>query len=90
MLIKLFFDTTDRKPVRAKVAGRRNDVATEVEVQAVRVFAVRRGRPTVAAATDIVETAISAVAITRSRIPDGGSRAELTGEIHAFIGTVVK
>ena len=49
------------------VADGRIDVATAVEVQAVRVVAVRRGRPIVAVVTDIVETA---AAITRSRIPN--------------------
>ena len=55
--------------VRAIVVVRRIDVAIVVEVQVVRVVAVRRGRPIVAVVTDIVQAAIVVVAITRSRIP---------------------
>lgn len=55
--------------MRAIVVVRRIDVAIAGEVQVVRDVAVRRGRPIVAAATDIVETAIGNVATTRSRIP---------------------
>ena len=57
--------------VRAIVVVRRIDVAIVVEVQIVRVVIVRRSRPIVAAVTDTVQTAIAAVEITRSRIPDG-------------------
>ena len=65
-------ETTDRPTVRATVADRRSDVATAVEAQEVRwVAAAMRRRPTEAAVTDIAEIAIVAVAITRSRIPDG-------------------
>ena len=53
--------------VRAIVVVRRIDVAIVVEVQVVRVVAVRRGRPIVAVVTDIVQTAIVVVAIPRSR-----------------------
>ena len=60
-------DTTDRLSVRAIVAVRRKDVAIVGEVQVARVVIVRRSRPIVAAAADIVETAIVVVAITRSR-----------------------
>ena len=76
--------------VRAIVAARRIDVAIVVEAQAVRLVAVRRCRPTVAADTDTAEASIAVAATPRSRIPDGGSTAELAGEVHAFIGTVVK
>ena len=55
--------------VRAIVVVRRIDVAIVVEVQVVRVVAVRRGRPIVAVVTDIVQAANVAVAIPRSRIP---------------------
>ena len=58
--------------MRATVVGRRKDVAIVAEVQVVRVVAVRRGRPIVAVATDIAETAIVVVAITRNRIPSCG------------------
>ena len=74
--------------MRATVAVRRKDAATAVEVQAVRAVAARRGRPIVAVA-DTAEAATAAVAITRSRVPDGGSTAELAGEVHAFIGAVI-
>ena len=60
-------ETTDREAVRAIVVVRRIDVAIVVEVQVVRVIAVRRCRPIVAVVADIVETAIVVVAITRSR-----------------------
>lgn len=56
------------------MAARRIDIATIVVVQAVRVAVDRRGRPIAAAETDIVETAIEVVAITRSRIPCCGRR----------------
>ena len=59
--------------VRATDADRRKDVAIVVEGQVVRVVsavAVRRCRPIEAVASDIVQTAIVAAAITRSRIPD--------------------
>ena len=49
------------------VVVRRSDVAIVVEVQVVRVVTVSRCRPIVAVVTDIVETAIVVVAITRSR-----------------------
>ena len=74
---------------RAKVVERRIDEAIGVEVMAVRVVAVRRGRPIVAEVTDIVETAIVVEAITRSRVPDGLVRTELAREVHAFVGVVV-
>ena len=60
-------ETTDRKTVRAIAVVRRIDLAIAVEEQVVRVVAARRGRPIVAVVTDIVETAIVVVAITRSR-----------------------
>jgi len=60
-------EATDRLTVRAIVVVRRIDVAIVVEVQVVRVVAVRRGRPIVAVVTDIVQTAIVVVAIPRSR-----------------------
>ena len=75
--------------VRAIAEARRIDAATVAEEQAVRAAIVRRSRPIEAAVADIVETATAAVAITRSRIPDGRCRTELAGEIHAFIATVV-
>ena len=59
---------------RAIVVARRNDVATVVEIQVIRVVAVRRGRPIVAVVTDKAETASVAVAMTRSRIPCCGRR----------------
>ena len=83
-------ETTDRLTVRAIAAVRRTDVANVVEAQAAREVAGRRCRPKVAVAADKAETADVVVAITRSRIPDGTCGAELTGEVHAFIGTVVK
>ena len=52
--------------VRAIVVVRRIDVAIVVEVQVVRVVAVRRCRPIVAVVADIVLTPIVVVAITRS------------------------
>ena len=72
---------------RAIAVARRTDAAIVVEVQVVRVVTERRSRPTAAVVADIVETAIAVAAITRSRVPDGGSTAELAGEVHAFIGT---
>lgn len=74
---------------RAKVDVRRIDAATAVEVQEVGVVTVRRSRPIVAADADKVENAIAVAATTRSRVPDGGCRTELTGEVHAFVGTIV-
>ena len=82
-------ETTDRLTVRAIVVARRIDAAIVAEVQVVRVVAVRGSRPTIADIADNVETAIAAAAITRSRIPDDRCRAKLTGEVHAFVGTVV-
>jgi hypothetical protein len=83
-------ETTDRPTVRATVVGeRRTDVVMVVEVQAVRAVAARRCRPIVAVATDIVETAIAVVAITRSRVPYSRCRTKLAGEVHAFIGAIV-
>ena len=76
--------------VRAIAAVRRKDVAIVAEVQAARVDTVRRSRPIVAAVVDTVETATEAVAKTRSRIPDGRCAAELAGEVHTFVGTVVE
>ena len=64
-------ETTDRLTARAKVAEQRIDVDIVVEVQAARVAIARRSRPTVAEVADIVETAIDAAAITRSRVPYG-------------------
>ena len=55
--------------VRAIVVARRTDGAMAEDPQTVRGAAVRRCRPVVAVVTDIVETAIAVVAITRSRIP---------------------
>lgn len=60
-------ETTDRVAVRAIVVVRRIDVAIVVQVQVVRVVIVRRSRPIVAVASDIVQTAVVVVAITRSR-----------------------
>ena len=74
---------------RAIVADQRIDAAIVVEAQVVRVVIVRRCRPIVAAVADKVETAIVVAAITRRRVPDGGCRTELTGEVHAFVGAVV-
>jgi len=69
-------ETTDRETARANDAARRKDAAAIVaEAQAVRAVAVRRGRPIVAEAADIAETAnvveaeVVDAAITRSRIP---------------------
>ena len=65
-------ETTDRLTVRAiGVAVRRIDVDNVVEEQAARAVIERRRRPIVAGVADIVETAIDAVAITRSRVPNG-------------------
>ena len=75
--------------VRAIVAARRKEVAIVVEAQNERAAATWRGRPIVAAVTDTAQAAIEAVATPRSRIPDGGSTAELAGEVHAFIGAVI-
>lgn len=77
---------------RVRVAARRIDVAIVVEVQVVRAVAIvaaRRGRPTVTVFTDTVQTSVKLAAITRSWVPDGKSRTELAGEIHACDGTVV-
>ena len=60
-------ETTDRVAVRAIVVVRRIDVAIVVEVQVVSVVIVRRSRPIVAVASNIVQTSIVVVAITRSR-----------------------
>ena len=49
----------------------------------------RISRPAVAVGADIAETAILAVAITRSRVPNGACRTELAGEIHAFVAAVI-
>ena len=68
----LFLETTDRSTVRAKVAARRIDAATVAEAQVAHAAVdVRRSRPIAAVAADIAETAIVAVATTRSRIPNG-------------------
>ena len=83
-------ETTDRETVRAIAIDRRKDVATAVEAQAVRAVIVWRSRPTAAAVAETVETAIVAVAITRSRVPDGRCAAELAGEVHAFVGAVIE
>ena len=58
-------------------------------VDVVRAAIARRSRPIVAAVADIEETANAAAATTRSRVPDSGITAELSGEVHAFIGTAV-
>ena len=88
IFLGLLLYTTDRLTDRASVPFRRIDVAIAVEVKDVRAAIVSRSRPIVAAEADIVETAI-VVAITRSRIPDGGRRAELAREVHTFVGAVV-
>lgn len=75
--------------MRAIAVVRRKDAAIVVEVQVVRVVAARRSRPTAAEAADIVETAIDAAAITRSRIPDGGGIAETAREVYAFFTAVI-
>ena len=59
-------------------AVRRIDVAIVVEVQVVRGVTARRSRPIVAAVADTAQTAIRAVAKTRSRIPDDRGRTEFT------------
>ena len=82
-------ETTDRLTFRAIVSARRTDVAIVVEEQAVRVVTVRRSRPVVAEVADIVETATAAVAITRSRIPDGTCWAKLAGEVHTLVGAII-
>ena len=82
-------ETTDRMTERASAVERRIDVAIAVEVQIARVLIARRSRPIVAAVADTEETAIAAVAFTRSRIPDGLICAELAGEAHAFVGAVI-
>ena len=87
-MYNLFFLTTDRVTERAIVVFRRIDAATAAEVQAVRAGDIRRGRP-VAAVADTAQTAVVAVAITRSRVPDYTCTAELAGEVHAFVGAVV-
>ena len=74
--------------VRA-IAVARRDFAIVVEEQVVRVVTIRRCRPIGTAETDIVEAAIAVAARTRSRVPDSGITAELSGEVHAFIGTAV-
>ena len=71
------------------MAARRIEAAIFVEAQAVRADAARRSRPVVAVHTDALQIATNVAAITRSRIPDEGSTAELVGEVHAFIETVV-
>ena len=66
---------------------RRIDVAfvIVVEGQAGRVVTARRSRPIEAVVADKAEAPIIEATITRSRIPDGGSTAEHTGEVHAFV-----
>ena len=68
---------------------RRMDAAIVAEAQDAGVVTVRRSRPIVAVVADTDETATAVAATTRSRIPDGRSTAELAGEVHAFVGTVV-
>ena len=75
--------------VRAIAAARRIDTARVAEVQGVREVIVRRSRTIEAAVADKAETAIEVAAITRSRVPDGGSPAELAGEVHAFVGAII-
>lgn len=75
--------------MRAITAIHRIDVVTEVEEQVTRVVGVKKCTPIVAFVADTVEASIVAVAKTRSRVPDGTCRAELTGEVDAFIGAVV-
>ena len=103
-LIKIYFDsslklsdlvddleTTDRQAERAMVAARRRTVADEVEMQEVRAGPVRisRPRPIAAVVADTVEPTINVATTTRSRIPDGLICAELTREVHAFVGAVI-
>lgn len=101
-LIKSYFDssprlsdlvdcleTTDRPTVRAIIVVRRIDPAIVAEEQAVRAVTVRRSRPIGAVVADIAETAIIAVAMTRSRVPNYGCTAELSGEVHAFVSAIV-
>ena len=79
---------------RANAVARRRDAAIAVidkaaEVHVVRFVIARRSRPIEAVVADIVQTAVVGAAITRSRIPDGGCRTELAGEVHAFVRTLV-
>ena len=83
-------ETTDRPTARAIAAARRIDVAIVAEEQVVRVVTARRSRPAVAVEADIAETAIVAVAITRSRVPNGACRTEPAGEVHAFVSAAVE
>ena len=81
-------ETTDRATVRATPAFRRPDGAIVEVNQEVSVVINRRSRPIVAFDSNKVQT-YNGVAKTRSRVPDGGSTAELAGEVHASIGPAV-
>ena len=70
--------------VRARAVARRIDDAIGVEEQAKRAVAARRCGPIDAVAADMAETAIDAVAKTRSRIPYGSCRTKHADEVHAF------
>ena len=65
----LFSDATDCLTACSSAVVRRTDVAIVVEAQVVRVVTVRRSRPVEAVVADTAQTAIAAVAITRSRVP---------------------
>lgn len=66
-----------------------NAAKVQVERTVVAIAGARRSGPTLAVITDIVEDAIVVRTITGSWVPDGTCRAELSGEVHAFAGTVV-
>ena len=83
-------ETTDRPTAHAIAVVRRIDAAIVVEVQVVRVDAVRRGRPIDTVVTDIIEAATAVAAETRSRIPNSLVGTELTGKVHAFVDTIIK
>ena len=59
-------EATDRLPVRTVVVVRRIDVAIVVEVEVIRVVAIRSNRPIVAVVADTVQPSIVVVTITRS------------------------
>ena len=61
-----FLEATDRLPVRTVVVVRRIDVAIVVEVEVIRVVAIRSNRPIVAVVAGTVQPSIVVVTITRS------------------------
>ena len=83
-----FLNTTDSPSVRTIVVVRRIDIAIAIKAQVVREDTERRCRPIATLVTDIAQTAIFAVTITRSRVPNGLTWTKLAREIHTSVTAV--